>query len=250
MPVRTNIVTPASATAPAPAPSTVDVSSTTRSLLQVLDAGGTGTAQVLKSPHWPDLIISSGGDYAMRTGPLESYVAGFEASLDVASISKYTGGPLDDTLRTSLDTLRWIALLHAPLAEIADRLPHPAHARLSGLPGFTYLPHSLQHMRMAAWLTKHSASPQELADIVSVDEETAQRFLGACAALGLLQEVSETSKADEAESASPMSEETEALAAVNPLKNGEALSVLERLRATREQNRGRAVAAIRGVSNS
>jgi hypothetical protein len=160
-------------------------------LLDVLDDVAATTARAVQSPHWPDLVLGGGNTHAMRTVPLEIYIEGFAASIDVSRVTKYTGGPLDDAQRIDIDTLRWLAVLHAPLAEIARRLPHPAKARLATLPAFGHLPHTLAQVRMAAWLTQHSASPQELAEMAGVDDEAVLRFLGACDAIGLLQEVSE-----------------------------------------------------------
>ena len=192
MPIRkSTVLAPSLASASAVQSSQRLEASTSEShLLEILEGAGTGTALVLQSPHWPDLVLGIGNKFAMRTAALESYMDGFAVSLNVAHTEKYTGGPLDDGQRIEIDALRWLALLHAPIAEIAQRLPDFKHVRLSTLPAFARLPHSLQHVRMAAWLTKHPASPEELADMVGVDEETALRFLGACAALGLLQEVS------------------------------------------------------------
>ena len=157
-------------------------------LLDVLDDTGSTTARAVQSARWPDLVLGAGNRHAMRTAPLERYVEGFAESIDVVRVTKYTGGPLSDDQRVDLDTLRWLAVLHAPLAEIARRLPHPARARLRTLPPFGHLPHTLAHVRMAAWLTQHSASPQELAEMSASDDEEVLRFLGACEAIGLLQE--------------------------------------------------------------
>jgi len=246
-------------------------------LLDVLDGPSHATAQALQSPHWPDLVLGSGNRHAMRTAEMDSYIYGFAVSLEVSHVGKYVGGPLDDELRIELDTLRWLALLYAPLAEIAERLPDPpARVRLSSLPPFGQLPHTLQHVRMAAWLMQHPTSVQELAATNEIDEDSVRRFLGACNVFGLLRDVVEAKAEPEAIIApQPVVEiepEPMALAAAEPVAvvaeepmvetsaqieegpapvappPGETLSVLEKLRATREQNRARVAAAIRSVS--
>jgi hypothetical protein len=246
-------------------------------LLDVFDEPATTTARVLQSSHWPDLVLGSGNTHVMRTAPLEKYIEGFTASIDVDRVAKYTGGPLSDDLRIDLDTLQWLAMLHAPLGEVVRRLPRPQRARLRTLPAFGHLPHTLQHVRMAAWLTQHPASPQELADMIGADDEVVLRFLGACEAIGLLQEVAETPTlaltatltqpapgAPQAPQPEPVAEESPMIAAQEPAvlevaeeasaeparQPVETLSVLERLRATREQNRARVVAAIRNASST
>ncbi len=246
-------------------------------LLDVLDGPRYPTAQALQSPHWPDLVLGSGNRHAMRTAEMDSYVYGFAVSLEVTSVGKYVGGPLDDELRVELDTLRWLALLYAPLAEINDRLPNPpAQVRLSSLPPFGQLPHTLQHVRMAAWLMQHPTSVKELAGMNEIDEDSARRFLGACNVFGLVRDFVEvkaeavaivtpepvieaepdpmainaaepvaiTAQEPAIEAAAPI-EETQAPAAAPP---PETLSVLEKLRATRDLNRARVAAAIRSVS--
>jgi len=241
-------------------------------LLDVLEDAAAGGARAVQSSHWPDLVLGSGNTHAMRTAPLDQYIHGFAASTDVTRVARYTGGPLDDELRIELDTLRWLALLYAPLIEIGAQLPYPKRVRLQKLPAFGQLPHKLQHVRMAAWLVQHPATPDELADMIGVDEETVQRFLGACAMLGLMEEVVEAVPepvpapvpesapvaavvpADVVAASEPavVAEEivvmdtAEAVPADAPA--GETMSVLERLRATREQNRARVAAAISSVS--
>ena len=246
-------------------------------LLDVFDEPPATTARVMQSSHWPDLVVGSGNTHVMRTAPLERYIEGFSASIAVDRVAKYTGGPLSDELRMDLDTLRWLAMLHAPLGEIVRRLPRPERARLRTLPAFGHLPHTLQHVRMAAWLTQHPASPRELADMTGADDETVLRFLGACDAIGLLQEVVAagplpvTAPALAAQPApepdaepEPVAEEVPVVAAADEVAETESveevpvlpmaqpvetMSVLERLRASREQNRAR-VAAIRGASST
>ncbi len=239
-----------------------------RLLLDVLDGPRYATAQALQSSHWPDLVLGSGNRHAMRTTEMDSYIYGFAVSLEVTHVGKYVGGPLDDELRVELDTLRWLALLYAPLAEIADRLPSPrAQVRLSSLPPFGQLPHTLQHVRMAAWLMQHPTSVKELAEANEIDEDSVRRFLAACGEFGLGRDFAETKAEAEAivapepvietkpepvafaaeaqvqELAAPLEE---APAATAPPT--ETLSVLEKLRASREQNRARVAAAIRSVS--
>jgi hypothetical protein len=247
-------------------------------LLDVFDEPPAATARVMQSPHWPDLVIGSGNTHVMRTASVDRYIEGFTASIAVDRVAKYTGGPLSDELRMDLDTLRWLAMLHAPLGEIMRRLPRPERARLRTLPAFGHLPHTLQHVRMAAWLTQHPASPRELADMTGADDETVLRFLGACAAIGLLQELVETVPAPvapptfvaqpaaepEAEP-KPVTEEAPIVAVAEEVGEAESvdevpvltvaqpvetMSVLERLRASREQNRARVAAAIRGASST
>jgi hypothetical protein len=247
-------------------------------LLDVFDEPPAATARVMQSPHWPDLVIGSGNTHVMRTASVDRYIEGFTASIAVDRVAKYTGGPLSDELRMDLDTLRWLAMLHAPLGEIMRRLPRPERARLRTLPAFGHLPHTLQHVRMAAWLTQHPASPRELADMTGADDETVLRFLGACAAIGLLQELVETVPAPvapptfvaqpaaepEAEP-EPVTEEAPIVAVAEEVGEAESvdevpvltvaqpvetMSVLERLRASREQNRARVAAAIRGASSA
>ena len=266
-------------------------------LLDVLEDAAAGGARAVQSSHWPDLVLGSGNTHAMRTAPLDQYIHGFAASTDVTRVARYTGGPLDDELRIDLDTLRWLALLHAPLGEIVRRLPRPERARLRALPPFGHLPHTLQQVRMAAWLVQHPASPEELAEMSGIDEETALRFLAACDALGLVQDVAEPAVPAAATTAAPAAEPPPAAPVVAPVAPvplaapplmrvvapepvpaaviaaidsggafdepapaaeepaladaappAESLSVLERLRATREQNRARVAAAIRGIS--
>lgn len=249
-------------------------------LLDVLDDVAGSGARVVQSPHWPDIVLGSGNTHAMRTAPLDDYLAGFAVSTGVSHVGKYTGGPLDDELRIDLDALRWLALLHAPANEVEPRLPNSARVRLSALPPFGQLPHTLQHVRMAAWLVQHPAQPLELADMIGIDEDAVVRFLGACDALGLVQKVAaepaarseaaapirataavptaaepEQSEQPEKPAGTPVEAEVEradAPAAEAPaaeaVESGESLSVLERLRATREQNRARVAAAIRSVS--
>ena len=160
-------------------------------LLDVLDDAPATTARTIQSAHWPDLVLGSGNTHVMRTAALEQYSDGFAASLEVTRVAKYVGGPMDDELRMDLDTVRWLALLYAPSSEIADRLPTAKRTRLRKPPAFAHLPHKSHHVRMAASLTQHAATPQELAESSGVDEETARRFLGACAAIGLLDDVFE-----------------------------------------------------------
>jgi len=246
-------------------------------LLDVLDGPRHATAQALQSPHWPDLVLGSGNRHAMRTAEMDSYIYGFAVSLEVTHVGKYVGGPLDDELRVELDTLRWLALLYAPLAEIAERLPSPpARVRLSSLPPFGQLPHTLQHVRMAAWLMQHPTSVKELADTNEIDEDSVRRFLGACNVFGLVRDFVEAKAEPEAifvpqpvieaapEPVAPAPPEPVAVIAEEPMVEtvgqieeapappapppGETLSVLEKLRATREQNRARVAAAIRSVS--
>ncbi len=245
-------------------------------LLDVFDEPPATTARVMQSSHWPDLVVGSGNTHVMRTASLDRYIEGFSASIAVDRVAKYTGGPLSDELRMDLDTLRWLAMLHAPLGEIGRRLPRPERARLRTLPAFGHLPHTLQHVRMAAWLTQHPASPRELADMTGADDETVLRFLGACDAIGLLQEVVAVAPAPvttpalvappapEPEPTEPVAEEVSVVAAADEVavtesveevpvlpmaQPVETMSVLERLRASREQNRAR-VAAIRGASST
>jgi hypothetical protein len=241
-------------------------------LLDVLDdpAAATG-ARAVQSAHWPDLVLSNGNSHVMRTAPIEEYIEGFAASTEVARVARYAGGPLDDEQRLDPDTLRWLVLLHAPHADVARRLPKPARVRLEALPPFGHLPHTLPHVRMAAWLVQHPATPSELAAMTGSDEESVLRFIAACDVLGLLRPAPEAvlvpepvkvapvplvveqpidAEADDGE-APPVAETVAATpepAAADPAAPGESMSVLERLRATREQNRARVAAAIRGVS--
>jgi hypothetical protein len=265
--------TPPSSQPAAPAPARARLANEPARLLDILDDAPAPMARAVQSPHWPDLVLASGHLHVMRTAPIEAYVEGFAASTEVARVAKYAGGPLDDDLRTDLDTLRWLVMLHAPLAEIARRLPRPARVRLRTLPAFGHLPHTLPQVRMAAWLTQHTASPQELTEMVGGDEEIVLRFLGACDAIGLMQEVSEASaptpsSASVAAAAPAPTPAPIPVAAIEspaitvetppppapesapsaPESGGEGMSVLERLRASREQNRAR-VAAIRGTSS-
>ena len=247
-------------------------------LLDVLDGPHYATAQALQSPHWPDLVLGSGNRHAMRTAEMDSYIYGFAVSLEVTHVGKYVGGPLDDELRIELDTLRWLALLYAPLAEIDERLPHPpARVRLSSLPPFGQLPHTLQHVRMAAWLMQHPTSVKELAEANEIDEDSVRRFLGACDVFGLVRDFVEAKVEHEAifvpqpvieaepEPNAHVAPEPVAVIAEEPIVEaaqidaapapaapppGETLSVLEKLRATREQNRARVAAAIRSVSSN
>ncbi|HZX92571.1 MAG TPA: hypothetical protein VFE67_18180 [Rudaea sp.] len=248
-------------------------------LLDVLDGPRYATAQALQSPHWPDLVLGSGNRHAMRTAEMDNYIYGFAVSLEVTHVGKYVGGPLDDELRVELDTLRWLALLYAPLAEIAERLPHPpARVRLSSLPPFGQLPHTLQHVRMAAWLMQHPTSVTELAETNEIDEDSVRRFLGACNVFGLLRDFVEPKPEPEAifvpeplieaepEPVPVAAPEPVAIVAEEPMLETaaqiegapatqappptETLSVLEKLRATREQNRARVAAAIRSVSTN
>ena len=162
-------------------------------------------------------------------------------------------------------------MLHAPLADIANRLPRPARVRLRSLPAFGQLPHTLEHVRMSAWLVQHPASPQDLADMIGIDEEAVLRFLGACSVLGLTEIVVEAANVAEPVAA-PQAAAEEAVAEEQPApvvehaaaddaestdnagetpdvaEPPESGSVLERLRAAREQNRARVAAAIRSVS--
>ena len=245
-------------------------------LLDLLDGRGIATAQAVQSPHWPDLVLGSGNRHVMRTAPIEAYIDGFAISTEFERLGKYAGGPLDDEQRLDLAAVRWLVLLHAPWNEIATRVRKPAgRVRLASLPAFGQLPHSLQHVRMAAWLTQHPASIEEIAEVTQADEESVTRFLAACDALELLRDVfAEPERPITAMAAPAMPAETEAAVieapiAVESLPVAEAealmdetapaapasagsdgLSVLERLRATREQNRARVVAAIRNASTT
>ncbi len=261
-------------TAQAPAPASVEAPTGPLRLLDILDGPRYPTAQALQSPHWPDLVLGSGNRHAMRTADMDSYIYGFAVSLEVTHVGKYAGGPLDDELRVELDTLRWLALLYAPLEEIAARLPNPpGRVRLSGLPPFGHLPHTLPHVRMAAWLMQHPASVPELAEMIGIDEDSVRRFIGACNVFGLLHEVAETKAGPEpvvsaepvatpepepvvATAAEPAPEAAPAVEEAMPAlpeapapAAGETLSVLERLRGAREQNRARVAAAIRNIAN-
>jgi hypothetical protein len=266
------------ATLAAPAPRVeVAVPAGPLRLLDVLDGPRYPTAQALQSPHWPDLVLGSGNRHAMRTAEMDSYIYGFAVSLEVTNVGKYVGGPLDDELRVELDTLRWLALLYAPLAEITDRLPTPAgQVRLSSLPPFGQLPHTLQHVRMAAWLMQHPTSVKELAEMNEIDDDSVRRFLAACNVFGLVRDFVEAKAQSEAAvapepviEAEPqpgaiMAAEPVAIVAEEPVLEpaasaegsaapaaappAETLSVLEKLRATRELNRARVAAAIRSVS--
>ncbi|HEX3121982.1 MAG TPA: hypothetical protein VHQ21_01675, partial [Rhodanobacteraceae bacterium] len=246
-------------------------------LLDVLDGPRFPTAQALQSSHWPDLVLGSGNRHAMRTAEMDSYIYGFAVSLEVTHVGKYVGGPLDDELRVELDTLRWLALLYAPLAEITDRLPTPAGlVRFSSLPPFGQLPHTLQHVRMAAWLMQHPTSVKDLAEMNEIDEDSVRRFLGACNVFGLVHAFVEAKaevdavvapvpeKEPEPEPVAIIAVEPPTIAAEAPAVEPEVpveeapapaaapavetLSVLEKLRATRELNRARVAAAIRNVS--
>ena len=241
-------------------------------LLDLLDGRGVAMAQAVQSPHWPDLVVGSGNRHVMRTAPLEAYIEGFAVSTEFEQLGKYAGGPLDDEQRLELAAVRWLVLLHAPWSEIATRVRKPAgRVRLASLPAFGQLPHTLQHVRMAAWLTQNPASIEELATMTQADDESVSRFLAACDALELLRDVfaePELPMAAPAEAApfrmpEPIATETPAEiepepvaepevmpdeAAAAPVPAGDGLSVLERLRATREQNRARVVAAIRNAS--
>jgi hypothetical protein len=278
-------------------------------LLHVLEGADGVGARTVQSPHWPDLVIGNGNSHAMRTAPLENYAVGFAASLEVSHVGKYTGGPLDDELRIEIDTLLWLALLYAPINEIADLLPRATRARLRNLPAFGNLPHKLHHIRMAAALVQHPATLAELAELSATDEETARRFLGACGAVGLLEEIPDVppqreappapvafaaparvaftaparvaipaparvaaaapaedvvepasvsadaapenaidgEPSNEAEASADAAPDDDAKAAESPPAR-EGVSALERLRATREQNRARVAAAIRSIS--
>lgn len=234
-PIQATVVAP---TSPAPVQ---------RRLLEFLEQANNASTQLLRSAHWPDLVIAAGGKAIMRTAPIEDYINGFSVSLDVEMMTKYTGGPLPDEQTISLNSLRWIAMLHAPLNEIAHRLPTYDYVRLTGLPDFGHWEHSLAHVRMAAWLMQHPASPRQLAEMVVADDETVQRFLGACAATGLLQEAA----APLAVAATPVVHPPlQAVPSVNapttnaasnatprhtPTVAGDSRSVLERLRASRAQ---------------
>ena len=265
------------------------------SLLDVLEGAPAPTARVVQSPHWPDIVIASGNTHAMRIAPMETYAEGFAASLELSRVAKYTGGPINDDQRVDVETLRWLALLYAPIGEIATRLPYPQRARLRKPPAFGHLPHKLHHVRMAAWLSQHPSAPRDVAEMMGIDEETVQRFLGACAALGLLEEIVETRAEPVAAPPAVMAPASAATlpaeafvparsmpAAAHPARDlaepadavvsatadlpagelapaarestveaaapvAETGSVLERLRATREQNRARVAAAIRNV---
>jgi hypothetical protein len=279
MPLRTAPVAPVQAATPAaPAPRLEPAAPAgPLRLLDVLDGPRYPTAQALQSPHWPDLVLGSGNRHAMRTAEMDSYIYGFAVSLEVTQVGKYVGGPLDDELRVELDTLRWLALLYAPLAEITDRLPTPAgQVRLSSLPPFGQLPHTLQHVRMAAWLMQHPTSVKELAEMNEIDEDSVRRFLAACNVFGLLHDFVEV-KAEPVTTVAPepaiepepepvtisaaepmaIAAEEPAVEVAAPIEDvpaaavappPETLSVLEKLRATRELNRARVAAAIRSVS--
>ena len=201
-------------------------------LLELVETAANTTTQSLRSSCWPDLVLAAGGKRIMRTAPIEDYINGFAISLDVENVSKYTGGPLPDEQSVSLDLLRWMALINAPLEQIEHRLPSPAYVRLASLPDFGHLPHSLAHVRMAVLLTQRAASPQELVETFRVDEETVRRFLGACAALGLLVEAE--MPAPIADVAAPTMDD-----AIEPQptpRTPDTRSLLERLRAARTQN--------------
>ena len=313
MPLTTRALAPAAVAPPAsaarpltPAPKPGEP----MTLLDLLDGAAGTTARTVQSAHWPDLVLGNGNTHAMRTAELDHYAEGFAASLEVSHAGKYTGGPMDDALRVEIDTLRWLALLYAPIGEIASRLPRPKRARLRRPPEFGHLPHKLHHVRMAAVLGQRAATPQELADAGGTDQETVHRFLGACAAVGLLEEivdapvapplpapvparlaeppiprplaapakasptpapaivaatqaadamvaptvaVTATEPAIGSESAPPTADADAAEAAGTTEASAapaapEAVSVLERLRASREQNRARVAAAIRSIS--
>lgn len=225
-----------------PTPITISTPIAPRRLLEFVEQATNATTQLLRSAHWPDLVIAAGGRSIMRTAPIEDYINGFTVSLDVEMMTKYTGGPLPDEQTISLNTLRWMALVHAPLNEIEHRLPNFSYVRLNGLPDFGHWSHSLQHVRMAAWLMQHSASPSALAEMVVADEETVRRFLGACAAVGLIEEAeAPTTPAPTPHpplhavpNSSPPVQTTMA-PRPTPTIAGDTRSVLERLRAARAQ---------------
>ena len=264
---------PTSAPVASAKPATVDHPGQPMRLLDLLDGRGIAMAQAVQSPHWPDLVLGSGNRHVMRTAPIEAYIEGFAASTEFERLGKYTGGPLDDEQRLELGAVRWLVLLHAPWNEIAARVRRPAgRVRLASLPAFGQLPHSLQHVRMAAWLTQHSASIEELAEVTQADDESVSRFVAACDALELVRDVFAEPEVpitalpepalyvapEMAAIETPAENELEAIveaaalpdeAAAAPATGaGDGLSVLERLRATREQNRARVVAAIRNAS--
>jgi hypothetical protein len=276
MPLGAAPTPPAPAASPAPRVEPAAPAGPLR-LLDVLDGPRFPTAQALQSSHWPDLVLGSGNRHAMRTAEMDSYIYGFAVSLEVTHVGKYVGGPLDDELRVELDTLRWLALLYAPLAEITDRLPTPAGlVRFSSLPPFGQLPHTLQHVRMAAWLMQHPTSVKDLAEMNEIDEDSVRRFLGACNVFGLVHAFVEAKaevdavvapvpeKEPEPEPVAIIAVEPPTIAAEAPAVEPEVpveeapapaaapavetLSVLEKLRATRELNRARVAAAIRNVS--
>jgi hypothetical protein len=165
-------------------------------------------------------------------------------------------------------------VLHAPLGEIKS--PATAGTREAAhLPPFGHLPHTLQHVRMAAWLTQHPAAAGTRRHDRRRRRDRAA--LGACEAIGLLQEVVEPAPAPvtppafvaqpapEPESEpEPIAEEAPIVPAAEEVAGAEGIeevsvlpvaqpvetmSVLERLRASREQNRAR-VAAIRAASST
>jgi hypothetical protein len=213
-----------------------------RRLLEFLEQANNATTQLLRSAHWPDLVIAAGGKKIMRTAPIDDYVNGFSVSLDVEMMTKYTGGPLPDEQAISLNSLRWIAMLHAPMNEISHRLPTYEYVRLTGLPDFGLWEHSIAHVRMAAWLMQYSASPLQLSEMVAADDETVRRFLGACAATGLLQEAEAPAAAPAPVVHPPLQAVPSANAPTSITSTrhttavtGDALSVLERLRASRAQ---------------
>ena len=79
--------------------------------------------------------------------------------------------------------LQWISCLRGgPSTPLAEDAP----VRLSRWPNFTQLPHSYHHLRLAALLTGGSATPAQVARASGQPLAEVNRFLSACAAIGLL----------------------------------------------------------------
>lgn len=87
----------------------------------------------------------------------------------------------------SLDTLIWTAALCAAQSSPPAEIDPYCSVSLHSWPNFTRLPHQPEHITLAAYLHRHSASPATAATDTRLALSAVLAFCNACLALGLLE---------------------------------------------------------------
>jgi hypothetical protein len=85
-----------------------------------------------------------------------------------------------------LQTLAWLGTLCAGQGRYVKGLSAQTPVRLKYWPNFTLLPYQHGHMRLAAFMTRHTAMPPEIAATTHLPLREVQDFCNACAVLELL----------------------------------------------------------------